>query len=360
MKKQKNHREYNITELERQLLKKRIFTSIKGFKIKKRVYELGIAASVALLIGGGFYLKATATDDNFNNKLAMLSNASNLKPTDKVTLILEEGEDIAIDGENSSISYSKTGEKVSIANQKTIVQKKSKNKGVEEFNTLVVPYGKRTALMLSDGSKVWLNSGSKLIYPVKFNDKKREVYLIGEAVFDVTHDASRPFRVLSKDQEIEVLGTVFNVSSYPDDIVSFVVLKKGSVKVSHQNLDKGFFGSKTKSTVITPGTMNQINKQTGVVYSNKVDVEQYFAWKKGLLILRKNKLNYIIKKLARFYNTKIEIEDKMIGQETFSGALNLSDSIEEVLSVLSKSINTHYKITDENTVKLMFNQKNVK
>ncbi|NIJ43907.1 ferric-dicitrate binding protein FerR (iron transport regulator) [Wenyingzhuangia heitensis] len=357
MKESNKYKEQLISEIEKQLLKKRIFTSIRRLKIKKQVYRWGIAASVAVLIGTGFYLQNKVATDNSTQKLAILSNAENILPTDKTTLILEKGKDLIIDGDSSSIAYSNTGEEVSIANQRTVVQEKTKTTNKEKLNTLVVPYGKRTELLLSDGSKVWLNSGSKLIYPVQFNDAKREVYLIGEAVFDVSHDANRPFKVLSKNQEIEVLGTVFNVSSYPDDNINFVVLKEGSVKVSHENTDKGFFAPKKKSMIIKPGTMSKIHVQTGKVIAKEVNVQQYFAWKEGLLILKKNRLHYIIKKLARYYNIKIELEDKLIGQETFSGALNLSDSLEEVLDILNKSINTHYKVTDTNTIKLMFNPK---
>lgn len=351
-------KEKQLTEIEKQLLKERIFTSIRRIRIKRKLVGVGIAASIALLIGLSLYTQNNTKGTKSElQRMAQRSVMESTQATDKITLILDEGKDVTIDTDESEISYSKTGEQVRINNQNTVVQQNTSAIRTAKFNTLVVPYGKRTALTLSDGSKVWLNAGSKLVYPVAFGSNKREVYLVGEAIFDVIHDANRPFKVLSKHQEIEVLGTVFNVNSYPDDAYNFVVLKEGSVKVSHENREKGFFTSKKKSFIIKPGTMSKIELTTGRVMNKQVAVSRYFAWQKGHMILKNNQLDYILKKLSRYYNIQIELEKPSLGKETFSGALNLSDSLEEVLGIISKSSDTEYVKINDRHYKLKFNSK---
>lgn len=353
MKKQDKTNQELITELEKEFLKKRILNSIKKLQIQRRLYKLGAVASIAILITGVVYLRMLNQETSIN-KFAALSKNVKIEDSDKVTLILDEGNGVAVEGENTAITYSKTGKEINIENQEKVTSEKE-----GDYNTLVVPYGKRSRLTLADGTQVWLNSGTKFIYPTRFDKKNREVYLVGEAVFDVAHDAEHPFKVLSEHQEIEVLGTVFDVSSYTDDQENFVVLKKGSVKVSHQN-DNGFLFDKKRSEVITPGTMNKIEVGTGVVTTKNVNVQQYFAWKDGLLILKKNKLSYIMRKLSRYYNVAIDLENEALSNETFSGALNLSDSIQQVLQVINKSVDIHIEETAQHTLKLMYNNKNNK
>ena len=129
------------------------------------------------------------------------------------------------------------------------------------YNTLIVPYGKRSQLQLADGSKVWLNSGSKLVYPVTFEGKRREVYIEGEAIFDVAHNAKQPFIVLSKDHEIEVLGTLFNVSNYLDDESISTTLKNGSVQIRYKT-DSFLKGRKVLK--IVPGTRSVYKKNSNM------------------------------------------------------------------------------------------------
>src|SRR3546814_509770 len=166
-------------------------------------------------------------------------------------MVLNENQNIDIAYNNSSISYSSTGEKIKIGNSQIV----DDNTRVA-MNTLIVPYGKRTKLQLSDGSTVWLNSGSKLAYPASFNEDKRKVYLEGEAIFEVTHDKSHPFMVIAKDFEIEVLGTVFNVSNYSDDPSINTVLKNGSVKIQYKGNS-----IKNKSQIIKQGRLATYSKE---------------------------------------------------------------------------------------------------
>src|SRR5690606_32315945 len=135
---------------------------------------------------------------------------------DNITLVLGEGEGVKINEETTEVQYSANGKKVTIGNTRSIDQKINDN-DKPIYNTLFVPYGKRSKLLLSDGRVVWLNSGPKLTYPAKFEGKKREVYIEGEAIFEVANNEESPFFVVSGNQKVKVLGTVFGVSNYTDE-----------------------------------------------------------------------------------------------------------------------------------------------
>tara|TARA_R110002049_G_scaffold264831_1_gene440970 strand:+ start:3714 stop:4778 length:1065 start_codon:yes stop_codon:yes gene_type:complete len=336
-----------VSSEEKQQLKKRIFQSIGKIKRRRRLqYVSGVAASITILFFIGIYSYKQSQDTSIT-KFVNASEKPGFNNSDQVTIILNEGKNINLDGEDASITYSKTGAKVNVDGTDTYTQKTEKN-GKVTYNTLLVPYGKRSMIMLSDGSKVWLNSGSRLVYPVVFNTNKREVYLEGEGIFDVTHDVSHPFVVLSENQEIEVLGTVFNVSSYADDDDNFVVLKSGRVQVAYK--EDMVFDKNKQRLVIAPGTMANINLKSNKVSSKQVNVNQYFSWKEGVLILKNNNLSYIMRRLSRYYNIPIAIEDEALANETFSGYLDLKDNVEEVIQTIKQTSNLNYKKTKTNTI----------
>ena len=346
-----NSNENSVTELEKKQLKKTIFNSIKKFNRKKRLAYIAVstAAAVVAILSISAYLEFNVNSSEISD-FVQSSDIKTLKNTDDVKIILNEGEDIKIDGKNTTISYSNSGSKVNVGNSKTLTQK-TKVDEKTTYNTLVVPYGKRAELTLSDGSKVWLNSGSKFVYPVNFSEeKKRIVYLVeGEAAFDVAHNAQKPFVMMTDNQEIEVLGTVFNVSNYADDINNFVVLKSGSVQVSYPKKNTGFLSKKEK-LVITPGTLANINNKTGAISSKKVNLDHYFSWQDGVLILQNSTLSDIAKRLSRYYNISITIEGDQLKNQTFSGQLDLKDTVEKVIETIKETTKLNYKITKQNVI----------
>lgn len=334
-------------------LKRRIFRSIRHIERRKRLrYTFGTAAAVLLLIGLGANFILHNQKPTIADFVSSSENAHNII-SDKITLVIDKGEDVVLEGTNTSITYSKNGDQIVLDDSKVLKQKThdSNNNKKVKYNTLIVPYGKHSTITLSDGTTANLNAGSKLIYPAVFDSDRREVYLIGEANFDVAHDAKHPFIVLTKSQEIEVLGTVFNVSSYPSDANHFVVLKSGSVKLaSTLQKDKSYFGSNKNEIVITPGTKANLNLKTLEVTESQVDVDIYFAWMDGVLILKNNNIEDIIKKLSRYYNVTISLDNKSLKNETFSGHLDLKENIENVLEVLKESTSLNYEIIKANEI----------
>ena len=339
----------SVTPLEKNHLKRMIFNSIRKLNRRKRLSYITISAAAVLmvLLCVGAFLKFNIKSSEIS-EFVDASDIKGLKNADQVKIIINGDEAIKIDGENTSISYSTSGSKVNVGNSKTLTQKTKENDKVK-YNTLVVPYGKRSFLTLSDGSKVWLNSGSKFVYPVNFSEEnKRIVYLVeGEAVFDVAHNSKKPFVLMTDNQEIEVLGTVFNVSNYADDANNFVVLKSGSVEVSYPKKSTGFLSKKEK-LVITPGTLANINAKTGIVTSSKVNIASYFSWQEGILILNNDKLSDITKRLSRYYNIPITIEGEELKNQTFSGQLDLKDTVEKVIETIKENTKLNYKLINNN------------
>lgn len=328
-----------ITELEKNVLKHKILKSVDNIPKRKRHTQIKIGAIVCVMfLGGlGFYFLRTPT-----TSITEFVNASkdiDVNKSDDIVLILGEGENLSISEETSTIGYSDSGEKVTIGNGKQVSQETSKNNKTL-YNTLLVPYGKRSEIKLSDGSIVWLNSGSKLVYPAVFNGDKREIYLEGEAIFDVAHNKNKPFIVISENQEIEVLGTVFGVTNYKDENALNTVLKSGSVQISYNN--NSLSSLHTDKMKISPGTKASYNKKTKSMISEKVNVDHYFSWRDGVLIFKNDDFQHITKRISRYYNIEIDIVNEDLAKETFSGYLDLNEDIDKVIQNINESTTMNY------------------
>jgi transmembrane sensor len=336
---------------EKSYLKHKITSSVYNYIQRKRSRKLVLglaAASVAVIFSIGIF-NSTITDSSPIEKFA--KTQKDQSSNNHVKLILSDSKNIEIAEENSTIAYSNAGQNVTIGSSKPIRQETLKQNEIV-FNTLIVPYGKHSEIVLADGSKVWLNSGSKLIFPSNFIGDKRKVYLEGEAIFEVTHNKKRPFVVKSDKQNIEVLGTVFNVSNYKDDDNIYTVLKSGSIQLSYKN--NSFLGT-TEHVKITPNTLATYNKNDKAIQTNTVSVEKYFSWRDGIFVFKNDSLKYIMKKIARYYNVEIVINDQNLANQTFSGYLDVNENIENVIKTIKETETSQfeYHITENN--KLIIN-----
>ncbi|WP_417359747.1 FecR family protein [Galbibacter sp.] len=336
-----------MNQNEKKELRDRIMTSASAYKNRRRrlFYSISAVAMVVVMLGIGLY--QYSSKETSITEFAKSSKDVEVEKASDVQLFLGGHKKLVIQNNNSRIAYQNSGREVNIAdtlgNAKEIALQEQ-----NEFNTIIVPYGRRSKIVLSDGTKVWLNSGTKFTYPVVFNGKDREVLLMeGEAIFDVVHDSKHPFKVLSEGQTIEVLGTVFNVSNYPDDKDVKTVLKSGSVQISHKF--DSFFES-SKKVKITPGTMAVYSKDNTRIETMEVDVENYFSWREGALVFKNNTLKYIMKKLDRYYNVTINFQESAMEEETFSGYLNLKNSIESVLTTLQQASSFNYEIKENGSI----------
>ncbi|MGI6571990.1 MAG: FecR family protein [Fermentimonas sp.] len=237
-------------------------------------------------------------------------------------------------------------EKINIANQSDIQLQKdakvlitSNNETGKELalnsakmNSLVVPFGKQSTLMLVDGTKIYLNSGTRVDFPSEFNGKTREIHVDGEIFIEVTEDAKKPFIVHTDRMDIQVLGTSFNVSAYCGDEEETVVLVEGRVSIkTAQHVTEMLPNEKVELA------KDQVSKET-------VDVSEYISWTKGILEFDETSISDILKKVGRYYNVQFESSPGIpLNSQTCSGKLFLSNSLDSVMTALSVLSSTDYR-----------------
>jgi ferric-dicitrate binding protein FerR (iron transport regulator) len=248
----------------------------------------------------------------------------------------------------------------------------------ETVNQISVPLGSRSMVVLPDGSQVWLNSGSKLFYPSGFWDKSRKVTLEGEGFFDVKNDLNSPFIVSAGGLKIKVLGTSFNVKSYPDEKTVETILVKGIVEVNTLNetglLSPIILAPNQKLTYTkSEGSMNLVTIEKGIKQEKSKDLkveipdifnfkiatrinpEIFTSWKDGKLIIDGETLESLIPKLERFYNVRISLQDESLKTLKYSGVLE-EITIEEVLRAIQSTSPIRFEI-NKNQVVLKMSKK---
>ena len=254
-------------------------------------------------------------------------------------LITASGDNLNLKKTNSSVDYTKTGTVVLNNDSvlKTIVEDSN------AMNQLIIPYGNQSKLTLADNTVVWLNAGSRLVYPTTFTGKTREVLLFGEAYFDVAKNAAKPFIVKTSEISIKVLGTQFNVSAYAEDKVIQTVLKEGSVELSRN--DANLFD---EPILMKPNQMASYVKSNGETALSTVDANYYMLWTKGLLSFDEVDFDKILKKVERYYNISVDFSETSLRTMRISGKLDLKGTREEVLEYLEKVSSTKIKKLNEN------------
>ncbi|MDT7828367.1 DUF4974 domain-containing protein [Pricia sp. S334] len=319
-------------------LNDRILASVDRYDSRKRVIRISYISSIAaILIIGIFtysYFDQATSPSNLLQKAAASSNLDT--SGSEVRLILNDQEEIGISDKEPELVYSSNGTAIKINNERSLNQSTDRP-GRTSYNTLVVPLGTKSQLTLSDGSKVWINSGSKLTYPSRFAKGKREVALEGEAIFEVAHNTESPFHVLAGGNDIKVLGTVFNVTSYRDDDYVSTALQSGSVEIGYT--DESRFFDSDKSITIVPGTLASYNKKKQKINAKKTDIAPYFSWRDGEFIFQNDDLRYIMKKISRHYGVSITITDDTLARQTFSGNLDIDNDLDTVMEIMKRTSN---------------------
>ena len=207
------------------------------------------------------------------------------------------------------------------------------------YNTLKIPYGKTFKLKLSDGTLVSLNSGTTLRYPEQFGiNGNRNVYLTGEAFFEVAKDKQHPFIVHSDQVEIEVLGTRFNVSAYPEDKTVSSVLVEGSIKMSEKE-------NSLNTVLLKPSQMAIWQNQSKKITTKNVDTSFYEAWTQGELAFNNTPFSTITKIIERTYDVEIINENAVLAKQNFTGSIKISESsVENILDLLKRDTPFNYSI----------------
>ena len=268
---------------------------------------------------------------------------ANQNPISETSIKLKMGDDNVevIQEESSQQIVSASGEVLGVQKGNRISYKVDSEIGELVYNELEIPFGKIFEVELSDGTLVHLNSGTKIKYPVKFlNIGKREVFIEGEAYFKVAKDKKHPFVVHSDQVAVEVLGTIFNISSYADDREINTVLVEGSVKMSNTKVPKD-------NVMLKPGFKGSWGKVGSSISVEEVDVERYTSWINGELIFRNTSFSDMAKKLERKYNVSIKNNNLKLSEVKLNARFSTEfERIEDVLKSISEIYPFTYIITD--------------
>ena len=338
--KEKEHVFLNLQRISTEELEKRydgVDVDLKWKSFKKRQQQrkrnirvgVAVAASVCLLITSVLWLWLGTLGEE-RVVLAEQGQQNN------VCLVLSTGEVVDISNVGQDEVKLDKGTKLYEGNRLEYVQPDSLHKKELEFNQLIIPKGTFYHLVLSDGTKVWLNADSKIKYPVSFGQDKREVSLRGEGYFEVAKDSSRPFIVSTDKMDVKVLGTTFDVNTYEDEGKSFVVLVEGLVEVS---------AGKGESRIITPGYMAEVNMHDvqAKIHVSKCDTEHYIAWKSGNFSFRNASLTEILKRVSRYYDVTV-IREQVFEEEYYRGDVSSDVSLESLLAVIESSTSVSFKV----------------
>src|SRR5690606_26168312 len=257
--------------------------------------------------------------DDKNGEVKQISETSiKLKIGNDAIKVINEGENQQIISASGIVVAEQKGNKI----------RYNSNADIDElvYNELEIPYGKIFNVELSDGTVVHLNSGTKMRYPVKFlKGQKREVFLDGEAYFKVTHDKDHPFIVNADAVGVEVLGTEFNISSYPEDSEIGTVLLEGSISLSNSFVPND-------NIVLKPGNKGTWDKNTHSTEVEEVDVSNYTGWVEGELVFKNSTFENMSKKLERKYNVTIQNNNLLLENKIFTAHFNVDiESIDDVL-----------------------------
>lgn len=305
----------------------------KKKSFKKNYHLLKYAAVAVIFLGLGYFYH----QGYFSN------NSELVTPSESITLELENGNIQIINEDGSTKVVDDKGNIVGTQEGNQLVYSNDIIIDKLVYNTLTVPYGKRFEIQLSDGTVVNLNAGTSLKYPVKFiRGENRQVFLNGEAFFDVTSDKNHQFIVNAESLNVEVFGTEFNVSAYPEDTTTDVVLVEGSVALysEEKTLKEGI--------TIVPGTKGSLDKNENSISTEKVNIEIYTQWMEGGLVFRNSSFENISKKLERHYNVKIINSNKKLNNEVFNASFK-EEPIDIILNDFKNSFDFKYKI-EENTI----------
>ncbi len=315
---------------------KRLLNRFRVFKVLK------YAAIAIVFLALGYVITLT---ENFTNDTRQIERI--IPKEDAVSIELGNGDIKVLSGSAMEETISVNGKMLGkIKNNKFVYV--DSNLNVNEFNTLRVPFGKKFEISLSDGSTIYMNSGSTLRYPMLFSKEgKRKVFLSGEAFFDIVKDESRPFIVSAQEVDIEVLGTSFNVSNYTENENTQVVLVNGLVKLSSKDIKE--INDNVQS--LEPNHMASYDKFTKQVSTKKVNTSIYTSWMQGNVIFRGETFENITKKLERIYNVVIINNNEKLSKKRFNATIETEkESIEQVFKYFNKVYQIDYSIIENKIV----------
>ena len=302
--------------------------------------RIAVAASILIAISAGLWFYNTRIT---NPKLQMVAQTTDIAPGKNIaTLTFTNGKTIQLSDKKKGVFINASELKYndgSSVSSSVGVEIDALNAPDGNPITATTPKGGTYQVVLPDGTVVWLNADSKLVFPSKFTGNNRVVTLTGEAYFEVAKNKSKPFIVNTGDSRIEVLGTHFNIMAYKDEADNLVTLLEGAVKVN----------SGTSKILLKPGQQAEVSRKnpSSMVLNNEIDVEQVVAWKNGYFMFANEPVESIMRKISRWYNVDIVYQDNLQDKALW-GTVSRFKNVSEVLKRLELTGVVHFKIDNLN------------
>ncbi|RKR81803.1 FecR family protein [Mucilaginibacter gracilis] len=299
---------------------------------KKTWLRYAVAAAILIFITTGTYLLV------YKQTARQIAKADFTPGGNKAVLTLSNGSIIILNDAKNGKLASQGGIAINKTHDGEVNYDASKSAEIEtaaalSYNTITTPKGGQYQVVLADGTKVWLNSVSSISFPTAFTGKERHVEITGEVYFEVAKNKAKPFFVKSGNQEVEVLGTHFNINNYTDEPDAKTTLLEGSVKI--KQLNNGI------TATLQPG-QQAIYKSSGFIIVKDADIERIVAWKNGMFQINDASIETIMRQAARWYDVDIEYEGK-VPQRQFSGKIKRDVKASEFLQMISY-FNVHFSI----------------
>jgi transmembrane sensor len=298
----------------------------------RRYVRYSVAALVIILAGSTGYVayrdlrKAAAPAQT---PVAAIAPPLRIPPgSHSAQLVLSNGKVIGLGAGGTQKIHEADG--TAVVNDRHVLKYAAVHTNLAEetrYNTVITPRGGEYQLVLSDGTKVWLNAASSIRYPVCFNGKERRVTVVGEAYLEIAKDAAHPFIVTTRQSNITVLGTSFDVKAYPDEPVDKTSLVEGLVKVS---------AAGPGDVLLKPGAQVVVDCRRSITVGT-ANLEEALAWKNGLFVFQSECLESISRKLSRWYNVDIVFNDNTLKNIRFTGRLRRYDDMTVLLNMISST-----------------------
>jgi len=304
-------------------------------QVHPRMYYWPAAASILLFIGLAIWF-ALSNKKTIKPAMRLSYAPATIKPgSNKAILVLANSNSIALDSSNLGTVASQSNTAI-IKNQKHVLQYKTDtsiaSNGRPQFNMLITPRGGQYELQLADGTRVWLNAESSLRFPVNFTGKERVVELSGEAYFEVAKNKNMPFKVVTDSKTVQVLGTHFNVSAYPNETYRTTLLE-GSVKLNVAN---------GGSALLRPGEQGIFDNQHSFNVM-AADTAEAVAWKNGIFLFRNESITNIMKQVSRWYDLDVTYRAS-VSHVKLGGSVSRYANISNLLNTIELTGSVHFKL----------------
>lgn len=299
-------------------------------RVRRFRMAAGLMAAASVIVA--FLLSFHFMRQPLNSPLADLRQSPRVGDSISQICLIHAGHKEKVFSKDVIVKYDQAGILIDNAHDTILVRPKRERQAT--MDQLIVPKGRRAHLRLSDGTVLYVNAASRVVYPSAFDGDKREIALSGEAFLEVAPDSERPFIVHTDGLDVKVYGTAFNVNAYERNDIS-VVLVEGSVEVRSQGKEAGM--------LLAPSQMASC--KDGVMSRSDVEVERYICWKDNLMLFEKESVAKALERLSRYYGVPIWYDDDVAGR-TLSGKLDLRDSIADVLDIVSTSTLLRYRKVD--------------